>query len=1600
MTWFRKLRNDHTHGVTFSAGGMHETTHTAPRPCTTAVHNILPLKADLEPRVDNLHNTLMQVARAEEYVANCERPIEHHPGPLQASTDGRCKRFCKSAANKMGAVVGIGRGEVPMVRRPWERAGAPKPEPIEVLDGTSKYRKFLHLEPKQTRLARQTITALAGEQIEALHSASKTEYRRAQDKHAATSSRLSHAQTVSSWLTEHTQLAREKHDENLNANITQHDAHEKMQLRLRQIEERLETLSELSTQSTQQLQELSDKKAITEKKITLLEQRREATLSALQAANAYPNTPELERNLAARQELLGDITQTHQRLQRRLQTQARCQKRLATAKHDKHHSMLLSATWLNAKRAATQYRERLQGMEQPIRQIKNHQADLHERLNQLNNVVTRLQKDRQLNTQRTNLENALLDAQLELGNLTEPQQTLQQAHQAQEQERQALKTQHATLSEQALEFRKIQIVGAQNRAEKSRMHLQELNQRLERQKNATAALVPAHHEAQVRFEQEKTNNQLRLKNNLENSVHTPPGFDPVELNTPQGKLLVQHLSTLATRLQAPPIGKTQEQHERGWRMPGEQALAVVVKAISLHSKGNAALAAAAAQGLVERGFADLVPHSNTDFNGHDMRIDHLSAEQPNPLKAVAQLIAARPHGMDILERVSAPQPQAASETLKNAVMVYYKATTALSQAPPGDAPSLIWLQNAEEAAKCVAHPTEPGSTPESTYTALEPLARQTFNGVRMGLTSVAPGSPHHEANQWLHKLGELFIEENLNARFKANPLKARKMAVKGAAEVGLPSPENICSRHLKAVCDGLLNITGVEKNITRERALLSHETGPHLTEAVIRTRYLLCYIRDQYNQGRRIDNLKLDAKAWKKINKSTAHSMAKEASPKKRSPALSEITQSLNRTGGSAGPGLPMEWRLDIADLEDEIEAMQTQDLSALEILERLHQHFVVNPSASNSMHSDSDKDSANPMPPLTLPASHDPIEQAHQSVQFNLAPLETQSEPEQNHRKPFTSITNTSPTLSAPNPSENPRPMAPDSPVPIPSASSSDPDPGIAPPDFTVPKHPITVALQAAQKSAEQSQKFIENCSPEDFADWITQTVGNVFGIINISQGHTAGLSTGGATGLLTKLTTMFGVMARPIADLTKSKKQQLTVQRTARGLTLVLNNEKGHQWNLGLNGGPAFKIPGVPLSAGLIGSLTHGKKTTQAQGGLVMRSPRAGPVAHPQAIREFGEMLHTALTWKKITNEAGQPQYAQPIDALLDLHPRVSLGSIDHLNTQTYTAASGVSGFAAVGGATSGSGPGAGIAAGIGTRRQTEKISYSVTAGAQPYTTHQTTNAGTTGLTGSVGLRVVGEVGPHAQGTGDADKATSQLASATATLNIHTTSAKSNVSVIGWPDGSMIGERQLEFNNFEEFAALVPAHREAWIHTMMKKFEFPDTFTASDQRILCERKLDEFLTLSKQNMDSGVLILREWLDVKPHVGAQLGGYKALEELARLEVQQLQTDPQALSNAVAQAKLQAAAAGQIYIDPITAATAQAVAMQGEQEKLLNDAASFQPFLLTSAGRSIQGKSWGLNFLAVMKKDTAVLAGLTHDRFPDANPNKGGYTKAQPKRNS
>jgi hypothetical protein len=1709
MNWFRKIRNDHTQGVAFSAGGLVEKTSTGPRPGTTAVHDIVPLKADLTPRVDNLHNSLMQVARAEEYVAGCERPLVHHPGALQASTDGRCKRFVKSAAHKAGGLVGIGRGEVPMVHKPWDRAGTAQPEPLEVLDGTPKYRQLLHLEPRAQRQARQTVAALASEQVSALHSDSKNEYRRAQDKSAATASRASHAQTVNGWMREHVQLAREKHKENLITSVQDHDKHEKMQLRLRLMGQQLQTWHAMGVQATQQLQQLSDDTALARKKIERLEQDLVKMKDQLHGETTDHHSAQLEDNLVTRFSLLDELTQTHQDLQQSLQTQTSHERDLAQAKHNMRHSVPFSSTWSNAKASVAELREMVVSIKALNVEMQTHLADLNDRLGQTSNVVTRLEKDKKLHTKRMALQADIVQTLARLRTLNDQTNALKRTHETNQVQRHTLQTSYNELSDKAFEFRKIQIIGAQNRAQKSNLHLQELTELQPRQEAATAAMVPARHEAAVRFEQEKTKNQLRLQKTQDNSVQNPPGFSPADLASPQGQALRQHLGVLAARLSAPPVGKTQDQHERGWRMPGEQAMAVVLDTLDLVCCGDVSQAAQVAQGLVERSFASLVPQPGTDFNGNPVQIDE-PAGGSSPLEAMLHTMISLPNGLDMLEHVTAPEPhpQAANETLKNAVMVYHKATTTLHQNPPEDAKSTLWLQHAQEAAKRVAHPTlgeahEQHCTqltekalerfnklsPQAQYyeAALSPKARQAFNGVRNGLTSVAPGSPHHEVNLWLKKLGDMFAnaDPSSNAPLNTNPLNARRMVVKGAAQVGLPSPENRCSQHLKTVCDELLDLTGVEKNALRERANLGSTSGPHLTESVVRARHLLSYIRDHYNKGKRIDTLMLNARAWKTINKATAHDMATGAKPRERSDTLKSLTQGLTPLGGKDSVGLPLtlfpdpqesateeepqesldsdmaarQARLD--SLDSDMAAMQAEPLNAMQALERLHQQFVINPTLATHHSVSSEADAAAddidaampptapPIPhdhwaadedaqlqpkPTTLPelqdteigawldasVSSDDASQQNQ-VSYNLSPSRPPPQPPFKDAAQFESQTECdetrlhdsfqTPPNSTPDPHEIYQLFPLDSPLRAEEAppqdedartmSSSDPDPEAPLLDqaFLAPKHPATQALEAAQKSAEFSQKFIENCTPEDFANWALETVGPVFGGVTLNEGHTAGLSTGGGAGFLSKLTTAFGILARPIADLTGSSRQQINVARNARGLTLVVNNEKGHMWNLGLNAGPVIKIPKIPLITGITGTVSHGRKSTKVQGGVVMRSPRAGAVQHAQAIREFGEMLHTAVGWKKITNDDGQQTYQEPIDALLDKHANVSLGSVEHLNTSTYTTASGVSAFAGVVGPTGDALQSAGMAVGVGSKRQREKIDYAVTAGAQAYSTQQVTQSSAIGVVGSLGWRAAGEVGPHVQGVAN-DQLSNQMAGVTATMGLHTSSAKSNVSVIVWPDGSMIGERQLEFNNFEEFEALVTPHREAWLNTMMKKFEFPQAWTESDKRIRCERALNDFLIKSKQNMESGVLLLQEYLDVKPHVGAQLGGYKAQEELARRKVQQLQTNPQALTNAVAQAKQEAARAGQLYIDPITAVTAHVVALQAEQQKLLDDAASFQPFLLTSAGRSTKSIGKGLNFLVVAKKDTSIMAKLVQDRFPDINPNKVGYTKARAERNT
>jgi hypothetical protein len=1625
MSWLSKIRNTTGTNVGGNAAGP-TFNQTAVRPHTGAfqAHAALPPAQRLNARVDNVDTSGVTLNHAKEYVAQCERTFVQHPGPLNARTDGRARHFFKSAASAVGTGLGIGRGRAPHQEGEWTRSDIA--QPVKLKTGQANLVRKVFETPAKREARREAQASITGKVTE-LMGDSKIALRHATDREAALTANAAHVDGVRDTLLQGIQQARTEHVQRLGPPPADaphpellHDLascrmrYETAVEDLRVAGQRLNLAEQGVTQWKQRERETGAEKSS-------IHQQRQALQALLATLPPAPAAGAMDAATQAQARAPGLLQRAQVIQQRNQATLVQRQQELDQAKHRLHRALPFSdaramakadvdacRTARNDARAALQ---RSQGV------VDRGLANVKARNEAVQGLGQRVEVDRQLADLDRRLAALVRQEGRREANREGPTREGQLSH---------AKAAHEQAKEAEVKAR-IEMENADRAQAASRERREALEAQLPRlsagQHSRAAALL----EAKAHADTLRLQDQHRLTQKIETLINQPAGFDPAQV-TPQLKAKLRELSARLNEVPADLMGTDQAEALRKFRLPLDDTLEITSRAVASATNGNPANAIAVLDSLMNRQFADLVPQRDRDFNGQPVVIG--GPGDQSETKRAASILASRPSGGEMLQRLTQPPATTPSRQLQDAVLVYFRATTALSDAPPADAQSLTWLISAERAAKFVAHPPAapappPGTAADVAAAAADPMNRlpgfdrQAFNGLRNNLLSVADGSPYDKINKSLKDFTDQWIPRGTQARGKASPLHARQLATKVAADVGLPTVENGLHSQLKTACNELLKMTQnglvdarARANAAREQARAAPDGAPpvpipEVPRALLEAKHLLQYVQKRADRGERIDTLRLGSSAWRSINKKVQadleleQKMAGTHTPGMAAKLGAQIKGAVARTGPQLGdvvthvrdtalPNVPRGVHApqgppaDVTDLAVGMMELELQKPTVLQALTRLRDDF-------RSLHGDGpdagslhgsrvggdDDDDAGGRTDGTTTGHDDGRENVVDAMLANtdwthvpdpaaLAEntIEVEEHRARDERAGGPSSGNPAGVRASGNRTQEeddeitfatPRQSATlqRNPLLQPTGTPAESVHGGTEATGVEHNRPLT-ALDHALESAEALKGLVDRFADKkgDFSaaaleQWMIPSITNTFGAVAVNQGKQFGIGTGGVIGVVSQIGGALGLVIRPDVEFQGSVKDQFRYGRDALGIELSVGRTHGGSGSVGVTAGMSFDVNGTNkhLGAGPGVSLNHTFAGSNRKDGAVIRAPKFDGRTHPELTRDFSEMVSSLLTWHQPTARNGDPLYHEPLQALLDKHPTVSLSTVESATVRSHTSNLNVVGFASPGGAV-GDGPttasaGANFFAGINSSKSQEKSRYKTLAGTQGMLV--TEKKSTYTLSGMGGLNQVFNAGNNPD-----SKVRARLALAAASVDLRRSSAQSGVDMVNMPDGSLAADRFVEYNNYEKFEKAVKPHWEKWIDHGINSATWPEGFPDTDKRIMVERTLNDFMAKAKQSIKAGTVTLHENMDVKPEVGAQLTANVALEELARMEGRH----------------------------------EDAMALQVARQKILAEDSSYQPFLLKAIVKSSINQGKGLNLGISAMTTKGANASQVYDWFP------------------
>ncbi len=722
------------------------------------------------------------------------------------------------------------------------------------------------------------------------------------------------------------------------------------------------------------------------------------------------------------------------------------------------------------------------------------------------------------------------------------------------------------------------------------------------------------------------------------------------------------------------------------------------------------------------------------------------------------------------------------------------------------------------AALTACHIAHPAAPP----VVLSAQQRAAFHGVRNGLTSVAPGSPYDQANRQLLRMSDDWVRD-LHGN---TPLKTRRAAATTATQVGLPTPIRQSNEALLKSCTHLQQaITAQLVQVRREAQQQGRVANLSAVEPLLQAACLLKHIQKHADRHLRVDQMPIGDRAWRSVDKHTVRWIKKEGHSAPTPLVLRAQAQRLGLPPAPQGAATTGPAGSALAELEIALLEMRACQSTALEAVENLHERLQPLLGAA---------------PQSTPSAGPGPLPTILEEDQTEMAESERQDLISQTARDMGWSDAQKSLQTS--------RSMQ------------------------------ATVDAFTGKKAA---------WTTEALPQWVTPVVGNNSSSMTMNHGHSVGLSTTGLSSVISRVVENAGVVVRLDADLSWTKQQQLRWSKQSRGMELFAGDQQQVQGRAGVTGGLGYALINLPtndaVSVGAVASWAAGRSRNDTQG-VLLRSPNDGERSTSQVKEEFSGMFDTLLGWRALRDEASDENYSSPLQAILARHDQVSVSTVEQLRTVANHTRSGLSASASGGGPISDPTlPGLfgtlGLSAGLTTERRGERIEFKTSGGSQGFD-GRTVN---TTRTVSAQLNYAGQLGGNVVPVGDGFAALrGRTSAALLQLDLHRRQVQSGTTVIRQPNGSLVGEKAREFNNFEAFQEALQPRWDEWIERGLRARLWPEAISPIDQRLLAAQELEDFMSAAADSVrQGGTVTLNETLEVRPEVCAELSACLALEELA-----------------------------------------------------------------------------------------------------------------------
>jgi hypothetical protein len=503
------------------------------------------------------------------------------------------------------------------------------------------------------------------------------------------------------------------------------------------------------------------------------------------------------------------------------------------------------------------------------------------------------------------------------------------------------------------------------------------------------------------------------------------------------------------------------------------------------------------------------------------------------------------------------------------------------------------------------------------------------------------------------------------------------------------------------------------------------------------------------------------------------------------------------------------------------------------------------------------------------------------------------------------------------------------------------------------LPQTPLDQSLAQAQALHELSQRFQSSTgefTAEELAQWVSQFVVGTFGNVTLNQGSQFSIGSNGFLGVFYKLSEKMGLVVRPDVEYAHSRNHHVSVGHDALGLQLNVGKTTSNTGTVGLSAAAFAPVVGSAAGGPTLG-LNHTISQTKGQGGAVLRTPKFDGKTHEQLTEEFQAVVQTTLQWREMQDPALPGQvYSNPMEALLDRHPAISMASVERSQMRSHIASSNVGFFMGPAWQHGPNGNGSTFVAGganVTSTKVTERSHFKTVGGTQGFVANVDSTAHTVSANVFAGARSGysnPDGPPHLAGIRHS------LAGINASLNLRKNTAQAGFDTTRFPDGLVVADRFVEYTDYGKFEAAVNKNREKWIQAGIESGTWPPGCPESDKRQVAEGTLDDFMVKAKASLAAGTVTFQENMDCKLEVCSLITANLALEEVALLEGREVD----------------------------------AMALRVARDKILQDDSSYQPFFLKVIANSAISNKQGFVAALGPQVTKGASAAQVFDWYPRA----------------